>query len=83
MRPERGVQSSSVDGYLGKASRVLSSGHTHTTLLSAALNVTGKLCTLVSGNDQSFELTVAPLDGEGKTTAAAIPLIANNISLIG
>jgi Common central domain of tyrosinase/Polyphenol oxidase middle domain len=82
-RPERGAQSSSVDGYLGKASRVLSSGHAHTTPLSAALNVTGKLGTLISGNDQSFELTVAPLDAEGKTTAAGIPLIANNMSLIG
>jgi Common central domain of tyrosinase len=82
-RPERGAQSSAVDGYLGKASRVLSSGHAHTSPLTVALNVTGKLGALVSGNDLSFELAVAPLDAEGKTTATAIPLVANNISLIG
>jgi hypothetical protein len=82
-RPEVGAQSSSVDGYLGKASRVLSSGHAHTAPVSAALNVTGKLDVLVSGNGQSFELTVAPLDAEEKTTAPGIPLVANNISLIG
>lgn len=78
-----GAQSASVKGYLGKASRVLSSDHNRVTPLTATLNVTGKFGVLATDNKGDFEMTVAPLDATGKTTAPGIPLVADSISLIG
>ncbi len=79
--PPVGTAVSDFPGYLGKVSNVASAGHVHAAPLTAAIEVTGKLATaLGSGTDLS--LTVAPLDAEGKTTAAGIPLVAENVSLI-
>lgn len=77
--PAVGVEAESARGFLGRVAEIQSDGHAHTGPLSAALNVTGKLS---SARDE-LDLTVAPLDDSGKTTAPAIPLVADKISLIG
>lgn len=81
--PPVGVETASIQGYLGKIARVRSGDHEHVGPLSAALNVSGKLGTLAGEIGQALELTVAPLDESGKTTGPAIPLVADSISLIG
>jgi hypothetical protein len=80
--PAPGTQSADDAAYLGMASRVFSSGHNHLGPISAALNVTGKLDSLVRKNGSTLKFFVAPLDDAGKTTGAAIPLVANDISII-
>jgi hypothetical protein len=62
---------------------VASTDHDHPGPLSAALNVTGKLGALGGDTAGALELTVAPLDETGKTTAAGVPLVADGVSLIG
>ncbi len=82
-QPPVGADAASVPGYLGKASRVASDEHDHAGPLSAALNVTGKLGAFTGETTTAIELTVAPLDGTGKTTGPGIPLVADNVSLLG
>jgi polyphenol oxidase len=83
VNPAVGTDSHNDKGFLGKFSRVLSSGHEHETgPLSAALNVTGKLTGAVAANKGSLNLVVAPLDANGKTTAAGIPLGADDVSIV-
>lgn len=81
--PPVGADAASIPGYLGKASRVWSSEHDHAGPLSAALNVTGTLSALTGDATGALELTVAPLDASGKTTAPGIPLVADSVTLIG
>lgn len=81
-KPEVGVVAPSVKGYLGKVSRVKSGDHAHPAPLSAALNVSGKLGTLM-GDKGAAELTVAPLDPAGKTTTPSIPLVAERMAVLG
>ena len=64
--------------FLGEVSRVLSSGHEHAEVLSAVIEVTGKIPATASG----FELFIAPLNHEDVTTAQAIPLAADAIHVI-
>jgi len=78
-----GTVARSAKGFLGTVSRVLSSGHNHEGPLSAALNVSGKLGSLAEGNKGALDLTVAPLDASGKTTAAAAPLVADDVFVVG
>ena len=78
-----GTVAHSAKGFLGTVSRVLSSGHNHEGPLSAALNVSGKLGALAEGNKGALDLTVAPLDASGKTAAAAVPLVADDVFVVG
>ena len=80
--PAVGTASAAAPGFLGTVSRVLSDGHAHDAMLSAAINVTGKLGALVAERQGTLDLTVAPLDAEGRTTAAAIPLVADKILVV-
>lgn len=80
--PPAGTKVSDFKGFLGATSRVLSPSHAHETALSAALDVTDKLPTLTQQNKSALDLTVAPI-AAGKTTAAAAPLSADDVQLIG
>jgi len=80
--PPAGTQSATAKGFLGTVSRVLSSGHEHRERLSAAINVSDRIGRLAAEKKGTLDLTVAPLDATGKTTAAAIPLVADNISVV-
>jgi hypothetical protein len=83
VNPPVGTQSKSNQNFLGKFSRVLSSGHQHESVpLSAALNVTGKLGAVLTRGKGNLNLTLAPLDENGKTTAAGIPFAAEDVSII-
>jgi hypothetical protein len=83
--PAVGAQIDTAPGFLGKVSRVLSESHNHGAPLSAALNVTDRLGTLAEEKEGTgtLDLTVAPLDETGKTTGAAIPLVAEDVSVLG
>jgi hypothetical protein len=83
--PPAGTHSAAFKGFLGLTSRVRSHAHDHETPLSAALDVTGKLTSLTrhQENQDLLDLTVAPLDASGKTTAAAAPLAADDVRLVG
>lgn len=81
-RPEVGTQSATARGFLGKLSRVQSSGHDHRGPLSGVLDVTEKAQPLAEETGGVVDLYVAPLDAEGKTTAPAIPLEADELSLL-
>lgn len=80
--PAVGTKSATAAGFLGTVSRVLSEGHHHPAPLSAAIEVTDRLGARAAEQSGALELTVAPLDAEGKTTAPAIPLQADAISVI-
>jgi Common central domain of tyrosinase len=81
--PPAGTQSAAAKGFLGAVSRVLSSGHDHQKqLLSAAIDVTDKIGRMAEERKGTLDLTLAPLDAAGKTTAAAIPLVADSISVV-
>ncbi len=82
-KPAVGTASASFKGFLGTVSRVLSSGHDHRSPLSAALNVTGKLGAPAELGKGTLDLSVAPLDASGKTTAAAVPLAADDLQVVG
>ncbi len=77
--PPVGTDAKKSPNFLGTVSRVLSGGHAHGEVLSAALEVTGKLPAEFT---KGLDLFVAPLDAERKTTTAAIPLVAEAITLI-
>lgn len=77
--PAGGVEAKSAKGYLGLVAEIHSGDHAHQGPLSVALDVTSKL----AGVKGDLDLTIAPLDDSGKTTAAAIPLVADKITLIG
>jgi polyphenol oxidase len=77
--PAVGVEAASAKGFLGSVAEIRSGEHAHQGPLSAALEVTGKL----SDAKDEVDLTIAPLDDAGKTSAAAIPLVADKITLIG
>ncbi|HSF39512.1 MAG TPA: tyrosinase family protein [Thermoanaerobaculia bacterium] len=83
--PAVGTQAEGAPGFLGKVSRVLSESHNHPSPLSAALNVTDRLGGMAPERDgaSTLELTVAPLDDAGKTSAEAIPLVAEDVSVVG
>lgn len=81
-KPPVGTDSKLFKGFLGIASRVLSEGHAHNGPISVVLRVTGKLGELIKKEDRSVELTIAPLDAAGKTTAEAAPLEADKILVI-
>lgn len=83
--PAVGTQADAAPGFLGKVSRVLSGGHDHGAPLSAALNVTDRLGKMAPQKEgtEVLDLTVAPLDDSGKTSAEAIPLVAEGVSVIG
>jgi len=81
--PAVGTQSATAPGFLGSVSRVLSSGHDHhKDLISASIEVTDKLGRMAEEKKGTLDLTLAPLDASGKTTAAAIPLVADNVSVV-
>ena len=83
VNPPVGTQSKSNQNFLGKFSRVLSSGHQHESVpLSASLNVTGKLSGLLARDKGNLNLTLAPLDENGATTAAGIPFAAEDVTII-
>jgi hypothetical protein len=71
------------NGFIGMVSRVLSDGHAHAEPLSAALNVTGELASPGASQERSLSLFVAALDASMRTTAAAIPLVADEVSIVG
>jgi hypothetical protein len=81
--PPVGTDSTAHKGFLGSASRVRSSGHDHAAPISTVLDVTGKLAKLTPQGKDVMDLTVAPLDAAGKTTASAAPLAADKLELIG
>jgi polyphenol oxidase len=81
--PTAGTQAAADEGYLGKASRVASSGHNHAGPLTAVLNVTAKISLLLRDKKAPLDLTIAPLDASGKTSAPGTPLVADNVSIIG
>jgi hypothetical protein len=81
-KPPVGTDSAKAKGFLGTVSRVLSSGHHHDGPISAAIEVSN-LGALAVENKGALELHVAPLDASGKTTAASIPLAADDISIVG
>jgi tyrosinase-like protein len=82
---ESGTDAPKTASFLGMVSRVLSEGHAHAEPLSASLDVSGKLASLVAleSSKQSLGLWVAPLDASLKTTAGPIPLVADEISIVG
>lgn len=73
-----GTAAKTSPNFLGMASRVLS-GHGHDDVLSAAIEVTGKLGT---AGTKGLDLHIAPLDADKKTTAAAVPLEADSVTVI-
>lgn len=80
--PAVGTQSATAKGFLGVVSRVLSEGHDHQAPLSASLDVTDKIGRLAAERQGTLDLTVAPLDATGKTTAAAVPLAADSVTIV-
>lgn len=68
--------------FLGRVTRVLGGDHHHDGPLTAVLRVTGKLGALIANDTMTADLTLAPLDDEGKTSSAAVPLEADNVSVI-
>ncbi|HEX4966037.1 MAG TPA: tyrosinase family protein [Thermoanaerobaculia bacterium] len=82
-KPPVGTDSEKAESFLGLVSRVLSSGHEHNGPLSAAFDVTGKLGALAGESQGALDLSVAPLDAAGKTTAESIPLSADDVSIVG
>ena len=77
-----GTVAAGAKNFLGKVSRVLAGEHHHTGPLSAVLRVTGKLAALVGKDQLSADLTLAPLDDDGKTREAGVPLEADNVAVI-
>jgi|GEM_PF-1973600 len=73
-----GTDARTSPAFLGMVSRVLSSSHTHSEVLSAAIEVTGK----IASTARSIDLFVAPLSSDRKTTAAAMPLVAEAVTVI-
>ena len=67
--------------FLGKISRVTSKDHAHTGPLSAVLNVSGRIAAALA--DKVLDLRVAPMDASGRTTGEAVPLNAEDVSIIG
>lgn len=83
-KPPVGTAAGSTSTFLGTASRVLSEGHAHDGVLSAAIDVSNRLGSLPANTAGMFELFIAPLDNERRvTTAEAIPLMAESIQLVG
>lgn len=79
VNPAVGTDAKSSPNFLGMVSRVLSGGHAHSEVLSAAIEVTGKLPAEAT---KGLDLFIAPLDADKKTTAEAIPLAAEAITVI-
>jgi hypothetical protein len=69
--------------FLGDVADVRTGGKLeHPGPLTAALDVSGKLISLLSGNKNRLNLTVAALGAGGKATGPSIPLEADSISII-
>jgi hypothetical protein len=82
VKPPVGTDARKSPNFLGMVSRVLSlgEGHDHgAEVLSAALDVTGKIPAPAS---KGLDLFIAPLAAQQKTTAPAIPLVAEAITFI-
>ena len=77
--PPAGTDATKSPAFLGMVSRVLSSSHVHAEVLSAAIEVTGKI---PASATKGLDLFIAPLSADRKTTAAAIPLVAEAITVI-
>lgn len=81
--PKKGTESSEAKGFLGMASRVLSSGHDHSQEpLSTVFEVTDRLASLAEKGKGGLDLHVAALDARGRTITEAIPLVARNVHII-
>jgi Common central domain of tyrosinase len=80
--PPAGTDATRFAGFLGTASRVRSGGHVHGGPLSASLEVTDRLGAQAAQRGGTLDLHVAPLDDNLKTTAAAIPLEADEVHVI-
>ena len=78
--PPVGTDAKTSPAFLGMVSRVLSSAHMHAEVLSAAIEVTGKIP--ANATSKGLDLFIAPLSADKKTTAAAIPLVAEAITVI-
>jgi hypothetical protein len=74
-----GAEAATAKGFLGVVSRVRSGEHAHGEPLSVALDATGKL----TESKTEVDLSIAPIDEAGKTTAASVPLVADKISFVG
>ncbi len=82
VNPPVGTDARKSPNFLGMVSRVLSQGEGHNhapEVLSAALEVTGRIPATAT---KGLDLFIAPLNAEKKTTAAAIPLVAEAITVI-
>jgi polyphenol oxidase len=77
--PAVGTEAEKAPGYLGTVSRIRSGEHAHAGPLSASFEVTGKAGALQG----DIELTIAPLDDDGKVAAAPTQLVADSIRLVG
>jgi len=80
--PEVGTLSTSDPHFLGKVATVRAGGTNHKGPLTAAMEVSDKFSGMMTADKKEFKLSVAPLDREGKTTAPAIPLAADGISVV-
>jgi polyphenol oxidase len=81
--PAAGTQATAENGYIGQVSTVKSGDHQHVGPLSGALNITGKLATVLADEKGSVNLYVAPLDKATGTSGPGIPLIADRVSIVG
>ncbi|HEX3553136.1 MAG TPA: tyrosinase family protein [Thermoanaerobaculia bacterium] len=80
--PAGTAASETTKGFVGKVSRVLSSGHDHhADPLSTVLDVT-KVQDFLQASPGGLKLYVAPLDVTDKTTAPAVPLSAEKASIV-
>jgi hypothetical protein len=71
------------NNFLGDVADVPAGGKLeHPGPLTAALDVSGKLPALLTGNKNRLNLTVTALAGDGKATGPSIPLEADSISIV-
>jgi hypothetical protein len=77
--PPVGTDAKKSPNYIGLVSTVPSGHHAHNENLSAAIEVTGRLGPAAA---HTLDLFIAPMSADEKTTAAAIPLHAESITVI-
>lgn len=83
--PPVGTDANTAPTALGVVSRVATdgAGHDHSgEKLSASLNVSGKLSQQAESRNGTLDMFVAPLDDKLKTTGPAIPLEADEVTVI-
>lgn len=82
-RPAVGTDAGSTVTFLGAASRVRHGDHDGAAdPLSASLDISNRLSQIMPNLAGSFDLFIAPIDMQQRTTAEAIPLEADSISII-